>query len=230
MILDFDYGHGGADSGANYKGRKESDDVLSLGKAVASEVRRHGVIVDEARTSDVALNLSARSTFENKKNYDYFIAFHRNAFQPEKAQGVETFTYPHSSVKAKQLAAKVQSSLVEIGFVDRKLKEANFHVLRETKSAAILVEVGFIDNTADNKLFDSKRNEIVKALAKAILAQCGVKYIDKIVKEIDKGNIVTAPKGHYYKIQVGAYSYKDNADAESERINKLGVKAFVTLV
>ena len=36
--LCFDYGHGGQDSGASYKGRKESDDVLSIGKAVATQV------------------------------------------------------------------------------------------------------------------------------------------------------------------------------------------------
>lgn len=35
--LCFDYGHGGKDSGASYKGRKESDDVLRIGKAVAAE-------------------------------------------------------------------------------------------------------------------------------------------------------------------------------------------------
>jgi len=43
----FDYGHGGSDPGAVYKGRKEADDVLSLGRAVAAELRRCGVIVDE---------------------------------------------------------------------------------------------------------------------------------------------------------------------------------------
>ena len=34
--LCFDYGHGGKDSGALYNGRKESNDVLSLGKAIAT--------------------------------------------------------------------------------------------------------------------------------------------------------------------------------------------------
>jgi N-acetylmuramoyl-L-alanine amidase len=45
--LCFDYGHGGNDPGAVYKGRKEADDVLSLGRAVAAVLRRHGVIIDE---------------------------------------------------------------------------------------------------------------------------------------------------------------------------------------
>ncbi len=33
-IIMFDYGHGGKDSGATYKGRKEKDDNLKLGKDV----------------------------------------------------------------------------------------------------------------------------------------------------------------------------------------------------
>jgi N-acetylmuramoyl-L-alanine amidase len=44
--LCFDYGHGGSDSGACYNGRKDSMDVLNIGREVAAEVRRHGVTVD----------------------------------------------------------------------------------------------------------------------------------------------------------------------------------------
>lgn len=161
--LCFDYGHGGVDSGACYKGRKESNDVLSLGKAVAAEVRRHGVVVDETRTSDATVSLRERSNFENRNNYDYFISFHRNAYKPEKARGVETYTYLSASTKAKVLAEKIQAGLVSSGFVNRGVKTANYHVLRETICPAVLIEMGFIDNSSDNALFDSKRNEIVKS-------------------------------------------------------------------
>lgn len=65
--LCFDYGHGGTDPGAVYQGRREKDDVLSLGKAVAKELRRHGVIVDETRTGDNTVSLRDRSNFENRK-------------------------------------------------------------------------------------------------------------------------------------------------------------------
>ena len=69
--LCFDYGHGGEDGGACYNGRKECDDVLSLGKEVAEEVRRHGVTVDEARTSDTTVSLNDRSDFGNRNDYDF---------------------------------------------------------------------------------------------------------------------------------------------------------------
>jgi N-acetylmuramoyl-L-alanine amidase len=99
--LCLDYGHGGNDPGAVYKGRKEADDVLSLGRAVAAVLRRHGVIIDETRTADVSVSLKARCDFENKGSFDYFISFHRNAFKPEAAAGVETYTYLNPGAKSK---------------------------------------------------------------------------------------------------------------------------------
>jgi len=223
--LNFDYGHGGNDSGAILGNRQESNDVLSVGKEIAVEMRRHGVTVDETRTNDTTLSLRDRSSFENRKSYDYFISFHRNAFN-KKAHGVETFTYSHSSKKANELATKVQNNLVSLGFTDRGTKEANFHVLRETKSPAILIEMGFIDNAEDNKIFDCKRNEIVKAIIQAILSQLNIKYIDKIViaKPVDKNTNVKL-----YKVQVGAFSVRSYADRMKLELEKLGYKPFIDI-
>jgi len=223
--LCFDYGHGGNDSGAILGNRKESNDVLSVGKEIAVEMRRHGVTVDETRTNDSTLSLRDRSSFENRKSYDYFVSFHRNAFN-KSVHGVETFTYPRSSKKANELATKVQNNLVKLGFTDRGTKEANFHVLRETKSPAILIEMGFIDNVEDNKLFDSKRNEIVKAITQAILSQLNIKYIDKIVtvKKVDKKD-----NDKLYKVQVGAFGIRSNADNLVLELEKLGYKPFIDI-
>jgi len=177
--LCFDYGHGGSDPGAVYMGRKESEDVLDVGREAAGILRRHGVVVDETRTADVSLSLKERSDFENRGTYDYFISFHRNAFKPEQAAGVETYTYLNPGTKSKELAQKIQNELVGVGFADRGVKEANFHVLRETKAPAVLIEIGFIDNSQDNALFDAKRDEIVKAVSGAILSQLGLAYIEE---------------------------------------------------
>ena len=93
MLILLDYGHGGKDPGAVYKGRKEAHDVLKLGQAVAKRLRAAGMVVDETRTSDATLSLDARVKIELKKKYDYFISFHRNAFKPEHATGAEVYVY-----------------------------------------------------------------------------------------------------------------------------------------
>ena len=89
----FDYGHGGRDPGAVYKGRKESNDNLALGKAVAAELRKYGVAVVETRTGDKAVSLKERSDLANKSACDYFISFHRNAFKPEQAKGRNIYLF-----------------------------------------------------------------------------------------------------------------------------------------
>ncbi|MCM8710836.1 N-acetylmuramoyl-L-alanine amidase [Clostridium sp. SYSU_GA19001] len=221
--LCFDYGHGGEDPGATYNGRKESNDVLSIGRAVAAEVRRHGVTVDETRTTDATVSLNDRSAFENRNTYDYFISFHRNAFQPEQARGVETYTYLNGGAKSKALAQRIQTSLVALGFADRGIKEANYHVLRETKASAVLVEIGFIDNTGDNNMFDSRRNEIVKAIAKAILAQVGVAYIEP------SALTQSERKETLYRVMAGSYSVRENAENQVQKLKAAGFDATIMI-
>ena len=220
--LCFDYGHGGNDPGACYNGRKESNDVLEIGKAVAKEIRRHGVIVDEIRTTDTTLSLQERSNYENKNNYDYFISFHRNAFKPEAATGVETYTYLNQDSRSKAMADKIQTAVVNIGFVNRGVKKANFHVLRETKAPAVLMELGFIDNSKDNSLFDSKKKEIIKALSKAILAQLGVTYKEESVSNSSDGKTL-------YRVMAGYFSIRENADKQVQKLKAAGVDATVMI-
>lgn len=213
--LCMDFGHGGLDSGGVYRGRKEKDDNLKLGLAVSKELRSHGILIDETRTEDINVTLKERSNFEKKKEYDYFISFHRNIFKPEQAKGVETFTYIKQTLKAKSLADKIQKNLVGIGFVDRKVKKANFHVLRETKSPAVLVEVGFLDNTKDNELFDSQFNEIVKAIVEAILDEVGIEH------EKDKETEIL------YRVMAGSYRDKANAERQVATLKKAGFDAVI---
>lgn len=222
--LCFDYGHGGNAPGACYKGRKECDDVLSLGKAVTAEIKRHGVVVDETRTTDTTVSLNDRSDFENRNTYDYFISFHRNAFQPEQAKGVETYTYLNGGSKSKGLAQNIQTSLVALGFTDRGVKEANFHVLRETKAPAVLVEIGFIDNSGDNALFDSKRTEIIKALAKAILSQIGIEYVEAAAPAPQPTDGQT-----FYRVMAGSYGVRENAENQVQKLKAAGFDAVIMI-
>ena len=217
--LCFDYGHGGTDPGAVYQGRREKDDVLSLGKAVAKELRRHGVIVDETRTGDNTVSLRDRSNFENRKAMITSYPFTAMLLNQNR-QGVETYTYLNAGAKAKGLANKIQTALVGIGFANRGVKEANFHVLRETKAPAVLVEIGFIDNSSDNQIFDTKRNEIIKAITIAILSQLGIKYIPS----------TPPPTGQtLYRVMVGSFRQRENAEKQVQKLKAAGFDATIMI-
>ena len=42
-------------------------------------------------------------------------------------------------------------------------------MLRETKAPAVLMEIGFIDNSRDNEIYDRKQKQIVDSITSAIL-------------------------------------------------------------
>ncbi len=217
-----DAGHGGTDPGATYNGRKESNDVLKLTLRVGEILKDNGEAVSYTRTTDKALSLAERSNIDKAGSYDYFVSIHRNAYQPEKAKGVETHIYA-SCGKREELAKKVNDNLVAVGFTNRGVKISNFHVLRETKSAAILIETGFIDNTSDNNLFDSKFEAIAQAIAKGCLSQIG----KSIKVESTSNSTATATRETYYRVIVGSYKDRNNADAQQKKLKENGFDSFL---
>ena len=86
-----DAGHGGADFGATYNGRKEKDDNLDLALAVGNILSQNGIDVVYTRTTDVYQTPFEKAALANEANADFFISFHRNS-SPESNQyeGVET--------------------------------------------------------------------------------------------------------------------------------------------
>ncbi len=171
--IGMDYGHGGSDPGAVYSGRRESADVLRLGLAITDKLRAAGLTVGESRNGDTAVSLMQRSRLSNERADEYFLSIHRNAFRPETAKGAEVFVHPTASDDAVNLARSIQSALTAVGFVDRGVKRANFYVLRETRAPAVLLEVGFVDNSEDNDLFDREFDNIVSGVSQAVLTHIG---------------------------------------------------------
>ena len=201
-----DPGHGGVDSGATYKGRRECDDVLKLSLRVGELLKNNNENVYYTRTIDTTISLAERSNKENIGDYDYFISIHRNAYQPEIAKGFEIHVYANGGI-AEQLANKVNSEVVKNGFVNRGIKISNFHVLRETKAPAILIEVGFIDNSSDNSIFDENFEKIAQAIVIGCLSQVG-----KIISITDNNTDNNAEESVYYRCIAGSFKERENAE------------------
>lgn len=170
MSIVLDYGHGGRDIGASYKGRKESEDVERFGKMLAEALRNRGVTVHETRSTDTFVSLRERVRYSNDKKPLYFVSIHRNASVKHRAFGAETYIFPNS--KAIFLAKQLQRAMVISGFLNRGVKEAAYYVLKHTEAPAILLEIGFIDCSSDNKLFDEQIQALTVRMAKDIAHAC----------------------------------------------------------
>lgn len=165
-----DAGHGGSDPGAVYNGRQEKDDMLRLAKAVGDILSNSGVDVSYTRTDDVYETPFQKAMEANATGADFLVSLHRNSSTtPNTYSGTQTLVFNDSGVRS-TLARNINNELVALGFRDAGIVERpNLVVLRRSRMPAALVEVGFINNDRDNRLFDERFDEIAQGIADGIL-------------------------------------------------------------
>lgn len=224
MLIALDAGHGGSDPGAVYNGRQEKDDNLRLAMEVGRILENAGVDVVYTREDDIYETPFKKATDANASGADYFISFHRNSGEnPNTASGVQNLIYSKGG-RSEQVAEDIQSELVNLGFRDLGIVERpNLVVLRRTQMPAVLIETGFINNTADNDKFDAEFDSIANAIADGILKGTGFSNArtmatmpyDELDEEIME-DMMEEKDGcmcnKLYRVQVGAFRNRDNAD------------------
>ena len=186
-----DPGHGGRDSGAYYYNVAEKDLNMQVYRKLRKKLEELGYKVLTSRDSDIDVDfITERSRMVNKTNSDIFISIHFNATGSaySKSSGIQTYSYsdepdypskinpywhnhPDRMSESKRLAAAVHSSLLaETGAKDAGLLESSFAVLRETAKPAVLLELGYMDNFAENQqIRDSHyQDKLVAGIVKGI--------------------------------------------------------------
>ncbi|EDL64623.1 N-acetylmuramoyl-L-alanine amidase [Bacillus sp. SG-1] len=165
------------------------------------------------------VSLKQRTDFANSMNADAFISIHANAFGSgwNEARGVETYVHKTKPPAAVRLASAIQNSLAaKTGLVNRGVKAADFHVLRETKMTSVLVECGFMTNKKEAELLKSPQYR--KTCGQAIALALADFF--KLTKKPDENSL--------YKVQAGAFSKKENAEALVTRLKKAGFESFIS--
>ena len=169
-----DAGHGGYDNGAVNGNRREKDDNLRLALAVGNLLKGCGFDVIYTRSTDVFVPLLERSRISNNANADLFVSLHRNSSTIPTANGVENWVYTNPSSTAVASANYVLDRVVAAGVQsNRGIRYGNFSVLRETRAPAMLLELGFISNAEDNRLFDTRFDAYAAAIANGIARTFG---------------------------------------------------------
>lgn len=177
MKIFIDAGHGGSSVGAAYKGRKEQDDTLRLALRVKQLLlTQKGVEVRMSRETDTDISISERCSAANKWGANYFLSIHRNAAaKANTATGNEIWVVRKANEKTQYKASVILDSLCKADSLkNRGVKLGapsydNFGVNSLTTMASALLEVGFINNQKDNKVFDSQFESIALAIAKGIM-------------------------------------------------------------
>lgn len=109
-----------------------------------------------------------------------FISIHYNAYDGKwdtTKGGIEVYHYPTSEA-GKRLATCIHEALLQgTAQEDRGVKNANFHVLRETVMPAVLVEAGFMDVRAEaGRMLDPAfQDEVAREILQGVNEYMGVK-------------------------------------------------------
>lgn len=211
-------GHGGSDPGAVANGFKEKDLNLAIALACQSELVRHGVTVQMSRTKDENDALTEEIKECNAFNPDLAVDVHNNA---GGGDGAEAF-YHHGGGIGKTLAENILKEVVAVGQNSRGAKtrkNANgkdyYGFIRQTNAPAVIVECAFVDNAKDMQAIDTaaEQKQMGVAIAKGVLKTLGIAY--------------TAEKEKIYRVQVGAYRDKANAEAMLAKLKKAGFDGFI---
>lgn len=175
QLIVIDPGHGGFDIGA--QAHMVTEKVLALQTAILVKKYLHdkGYRVILTRSRDVFVSLEKRSSIANATKGKLFVSIHFNAFKRTHVKGVEVYYY-NKGPKWRQIASKNLAQLVLNKIVgathapSRGIKPGNFHVVRETRMPAILVEGGFLTNSQERNHLKNRRyiDRVAHAMSDAI--------------------------------------------------------------
>ena len=175
-----DPGHGGMDGGASSKsGIMEKNINLNIASKVHYLLRFFGVHTIMTRQSDISLNfkegnrirenkiadINARVDIVNSAENPFYLGIHLNNFTQSQYFGAQVF-YKKGNLESKNLADKVQSSMIQILNKDnyRNIKEVpeSILIVKKTTCPAIIAECGFLSNPeeAENLNKPSYQNKI----------------------------------------------------------------------
>ena len=165
-------------------------------------------------------NLEAIVAFHNSRKRDLDVSVHFNAYETTGAAMGTECLYVTQDILARQVADKI--SIVS-GLKNRGgKKRTDLFFLNKTNKPAILIEVCFVDSTADAGLYNESFNAICIAIAEAIgEVQIG---FDEIPVEVPTPPFVSEPL-FYAK---GKASYFGGPDDEGVSANE-GLAFFATV-
>ncbi|MBP1906052.1 N-acetylmuramoyl-L-alanine amidase [Paenibacillus turicensis] len=177
-IVVIDPGHGGKDPGTSgISNTQEKDFTLAVGlKVQALLLQEPNIELYMTRVDDTYPTRPERVKLANDLQADVFVSIHGNSvLESPNANGTETYWYKREN--SKQLATILHKHLLQqMGLKDRRVKEQSFEVIRETKMAASLVEVGFLSNLSDESFMftEDGQNRAAQAIVDGIKEYLGL--------------------------------------------------------
>lgn len=149
-----DPGHGGRDNGTTgVRGTLEKTLTLKTAQLLYDKLRAAGTNVILTRNNDHYISLASRVSSSNYHNADAFISIHYDSINDRSVRGMTTYYY---NSKQKPLGEQIHSSVVSKTMLkDRGTRFGDYHVIRENKQTAVLLELGYLSNPTEEVLVNT---------------------------------------------------------------------------
>ena len=216
MIIGLDMGHTLSGAGTGARGYvEETVKNREAGNRLMAMLKEKGHTVINCTVDKSSNDLYDRVRKANAQKLDLFVSLHLNAFKSTTSEmGVETHIYNgnYSGKEAnRRYAQAIQTALVQdVKWIDRKVKESNFYVLRETVAPAVLVELGFCDSQGDMNKWNTEK--IAAALFRGIT---GTAYVASAAPVVNTGKGETFKVGDRVVVSKNATTYATGQDIAS---------------
>lgn len=177
------------------------------------------------RTGKTDIALSTRTNNANAFNADFYLSIHHNAgVNGGKGGGIVSIVYTKASAKSCEWQKELYDALIKHtglkGNRSDPMPKQNLHECRESKMPCVLLECGFMDSSTDVPII------LTDSFADKVATAC----VEVLVK---KGNLqkkatkVEPSDGSLYRVQVGAYKSKSNAENTKKKLKEFGFDAII---
>ena len=179
------------------------------------------------RTDDTTgkkdIGLTARTNAANNFKADFYLSIHHNAgVNGGKGGGIVAFVYTKAQAASLEWQKELYNALIDAtglkGNRSNPMPKSNLHEVRETKMPAVLLELGFMDSQTD----------VPVILSEEYADKCAEAIVSVLVKrgKLEKKPVEQA-SGKIWRVQVGAFSKKENAEKMKIALKNDGYDAII---
>ncbi|MGN0558214.1 MAG: N-acetylmuramoyl-L-alanine amidase [Acutalibacteraceae bacterium] len=200
----------------------EADQCNKIAKAAETALKRCGF---EVKRAPQGQEMSTSIRESNSWKADLHIPIHTNAYNGKVTGGTLIMVYSNTGENAK--AAKAIKAVLDPLSPGKDYEiqtRTDLSELSNTTAIAVYIECEFHDTKTGSDFIISHTTQLGEAIAKGICNYYGVTY-KAPTAQADKPT--GTAKKTVYRVQVGSYSVKANADALADKLKKQGYQPIV---
>lgn len=208
-----------------YGNTNEAEQCKKIATALVEALLRNKFETKMMQGPDMATVVNASNAWAA----DLHVCVHTNAYNGT-ISGTRIYAYDKEK-PGYQAALKVFNRLAPItpGTSESVQINKTWYEMVNTDAPCVYCECEFHDNPVSAKWIVEHTGLIGEAIAAGICDHFGVKYTPPVQTTIPKENGTLKPKDSdgLYRVQVGAFKVRENAERYRDKLKEMGVSAFI---